>query len=318
LNRPLQYTDLSTLQLTTKNSWNGQLVADELTKLEASIGKIKYAVGDYGSDLRKGLALLSIPHVHDLSHLIALQTENLFENDKRFIGFKNEMSVMRNKFTQTDIAAIVPPKGRKKSEYQSFDKIIKWGNAALNLVNNKLEDPEQIKYLQQYFETKTLDRITMELSWICKYSKLIAELTQINNSIKAVETELKQNGLSKMNFKKCEKILQKLKSKNGKKFKKLLLPKIKQQIELLPNTNTILCSSDILESVFGKYKNRVSDNPMASITSSMLMIAAFTCNLKEENVIQSIEKVKQKDIKKWSNENVPMSLFKKRKVLLAA
>ena len=45
---------------------------------------------------------------------------------------------MRSKFVQTDIAAIVPPKGRKKSEYQSFDKIIKWGNAALNLIENKL------------------------------------------------------------------------------------------------------------------------------------------------------------------------------------
>ena len=57
---------------------------------------------------------------------------------------------------------------------------------------------------------------------------------------------------------------------------------------------------------------------MASITCLMLIIAAFTCNLTEESVKQSIENVRIVDIKKWSDENTPISLFKKRKLLLAA
>jgi len=318
LKRPLKYDDLSTLQVVNKTSWNGKLVADELQKLEATMGKFKYAVGDYGSDLRKGLVLSQIPHIHDLSHLIALIVEKLYLNDNRFVGLKSKMSNMRSKFVQTEIAAIVPPKGRKKSEYQSFDKIIKWGNAALNLINNKLKDPEQIQYLQEYFETKTLDRIRTELSWISQYEALITELSEINHSIQEVETELKYNGLSKLSLKKCEKAVVKLKSNNGRKFKEILLLKINEQIQLLPTTKTVLFSSDILESIFGKYKNRVSENPMASVTSLMLIIAAFTCNLTEDNVKKSIENVKIIDLKRWSNENIPISLFKKRKVLLAA
>jgi ABC-type proline/glycine betaine transport system substrate-binding protein len=57
---------------------------------------------------------------------------------------------------------------------------------------------------------------------------------------------------------------------------------------------------------------------MASITRLMLIIAAFTCDLSEQNVKQSIESVKIAHIKKWSDENIPMSLFKKIKVLLSA
>ena len=318
LKRPLQYIDLKTLLIVNKCSWNGKLVETELKKLEATIGKIKYAVGDYGSDLRKGLVLSETTHIHDLSHLIALTVEKLYKTDDRFIEFKGKMSYMRNKFVQTDIAAIVPPKGRKKSEYQSFDKIIKWGNAVLILVDNKLNDPEQIKYLQEYFETKTLDRIKTELSWISNYSELITELSEIDHSIKKAEKELKHNGLSKISFEKCMKILEKLESNNGKKIKEALFLKINQQIQLLPNTDTILFSSDILESIFGKYKNRVSENPMASITCLMLIIAAFTSNLSEDSVKQSIENVKIADIKKWSQENIGVSLFEKRKVLLAA
>ncbi len=58
------------------------------------------------------------------------------------------------------------------------------------LVNNKLNDPGQIKYLQKYFETKILDRIKTELSWISHYSELITELSETGHSIKKVEKEL--------------------------------------------------------------------------------------------------------------------------------
>lgn len=318
INRPLQYTDLTTLLIVNKNSWNGALVAKEIKKLEVTIGKIKYAVGDYGSDLRKGLELANITHIHDLSHLIALTVEKLYKNDKRFIEFKSKMGYMRNKFAQTDIAAVIPPKGRKKSEYQSFDKIIKWANAVLNLVDNKLNNAKQIQYLQEYFTTETLDRIREEASWISDYSELIAELSEINRSIKEVEKDMKYKGLSKSSFNRCVKELKKLKSNNGKEFKEALIFKISQQIKLLPNIDVVLFSSDILESIFGKYKNRVSENPMASITNLMLIIAAFTCNLTKESIKESIEKVKIADIKKWSQENIGSSLFEKRKVLLAA
>jgi hypothetical protein len=279
LKRPLQYADLKTLLIINKSSWNGELISKELKKLEPTIGKIKYAVGDNGSDLRKGLVLSEIAHIHDLSHLMAIITKKLYKDDDKFIEFKSKMNIMRTKFVQTNIASIVPPKGRKKSEYQSFDKIIKWANAALNLIDNKLKDPEQKRHLEEYFATKTLDKIKKELSWISHYSDLITELSEISYSIKEIEKILKHNGLSKLRFKKCKKILGKLKSNNGKKFKEILISKIEQQIQLLPNTDKILFSSDILESIFGKYKNRVSENPMASITCLMLMIASFTCNL---------------------------------------
>ncbi len=318
LNRPLQFADLNTLLIKTKSSWNGVLVSKEIKKLEATIGKIKYAVGDYGSDLRKGLALSGIDHIHDLSHLIALTVEKLYKNDDRFIEFKSKMSYVRSKFAQTDIAAVVPPKGRKKSEYQSFDKIIKWGNAVLNLIDNKLNDPKQINYLQGYFKIETLDKIKKELSWISDYSELITELSEINRSIKEVEKEMKHNGLSKSSFGKCVKELKKLKSDNGKKLNKELSTKIRWQIKLLPNTDTVLFSSDILESIFGKYKNRVSENPMASITNLMLIIAAFTSDLTKESVKQGIETVKMTEIKSWSIQNVGISLFEKRKALLVA
>jgi len=318
LNRPLQYTDLVPLLIKPAKKWTGELVAKEIAKLKKKIGNIKYSIADYGGDLRKGLRLSELIHLHDLSHLISLIIEKIYATDSRYILFKNKMSEMRNKFIQTNIAAIVPPKGRNKSQYQNFNKIIKWGNESLNLINNKLNDKTQIKKLKENkININEQKRIKTELSWINEFVDLIAELTEINQVVQSIEKKIKHNGLTKENVKESEQKLQGLKSNNGKKFAESLISELNVQNKLLPEVEKLLFSSDILESTFGKYKNRTSENPMASITSLMLIIAAFTCELTEEKVKEIMEKIKISDIKKWEKKQIGTTLFKKRSVLLS-
>ncbi|MCK5519980.1 MAG: hypothetical protein KAI81_02615, partial [Candidatus Marinimicrobia bacterium] len=166
LKRPLQYTDLEPLLEKSMKTSNGILIASEIDDLKKDIGNIIYAIGDYGPDLKKGLRLSEISHIHDLSHLISIEIEKIFDKNERFQKLKKEMSLMRNKFIQTNVASVIPPKQRKKSEYQSFDKIVKWAENALNLLNNTLNDTDKIKELRKEFDNATLDRIKKELTWI--------------------------------------------------------------------------------------------------------------------------------------------------------
>ena len=175
LNRPLQYSDLETLHEVSMKRSNGELIYEIIKKLQEEIGITIYAVGDYGSDLKKGLRLLGISHIHDLSHLIARTTEKIYKNDTRYDEFKKTMSLMRNKFAQTDIASVVPPKGRKKSEYQSFDKIVKWSEKTLNLINNSLKDTVKRSRLENKFGEIVITKIEKELSWLNNYKKLESE-----------------------------------------------------------------------------------------------------------------------------------------------
>ena len=318
LNRPLQYSDLVPLIINPEAKWNGILVLKEILELEKELGKIKYAVGDYGSDLKKGLQLGGIIHIHDLSHMISLVTEKIYDKDKRYNELKNKMSLMRSKFSQTNIASIVPPKKRKKSEYQSFDKLIKWSEQALNLINNTLNDEGKIAKIKKEFSQAPLARIKKELFWINDYKELITELSEINRVIKIIEKDMKHSGFSPETLQNAKKTLYKLQSSNGKLLRTNLIIKLEEQFKLLSDTEKVLFSSDILESTFGIYKNRVSNNPMASCTNLMLIIAAFTCNLTEENVKKSIENVKMSDINKWSNDYVGVSTHKQRNLLFRA
>ncbi len=318
LNRPLQRTDLEPLIINPGIKWNGTIVMNEILKLEKEIGKIKYAVGDYGSDLKKGLREAGIIHIHDLSHMVSLVIEKIYKNDERYNELKEKMSLMRSNFSQTNLACIIPPKKRKKSEYQSFDKLIKWAEDGLNLINNTLNDKTKIEDILKEFSNAPLDKIKEELSWINDYKDLITELSEINKVVKKIEKDMKYSGFSIKTLQNAKEILAELKSPNGKLLNNNLLIKLEEQFELSGDIEKVLFSSDILESIFGVYKNRASENPMASVTNLILIIAAFTCDLTEDYVKNSIENIKMSSLKKWSDKNVGISTQKQRNALLRA
>ena len=133
--RPLQYHDLVPLRIEARKKWNGKTIAPYLDKLQKEIGVIKYAVGDHGSDIKKGLELMNIKHVHDITHVIALILEQIYSKDEEYLELTKSMSRMRSKFKQTNIAHIIPPNQRSKSRYHNTKIISDWGSKALKLLD---------------------------------------------------------------------------------------------------------------------------------------------------------------------------------------
>lgn len=307
--RPLQYKDLTPLTITSKKKWAGADVAQNIKDLEKEIGKIKYAVGDFGSNIKKGLQLCGIKHIHDITHWMALTTAKLYENDIDYETICLKMSEMRSKYAQSDIAHIIPPKQRKKSFYQNIKTISDWAVKSLQLVDGQSE------------KAKTFEKEKGQLEWLRDYREFIDELNRINQTICDIEKVIKTKGLSKQSIKTCNAILNQPNLSSGKKGKVLkqkTLNYLTGILQLIPQDKSLLCTSDILESAFGKYKNYVSDNPMACVTNLILTIAAFTSSLTEPEIIKALEKTKMEDIKKWTNENIGDSVLKKRTAMLSA
>ncbi len=307
--RALQYKDLTTLAIVSKTKWTGQDVADQIIKLEKDLGKIIYAIGDYGGNLKKGLRICEIKHIHDLTHWMALEVEKLYKNDKKYLCFSLKMSELRIKFSQSDLAHIIPPKQRKKSFYQNIKTISDWAVKSLQFLERENE------------KTKSYIKEKENLLWLKDYEDFIYELDSINQTICEIEKVLKTKGLSTETIKTCNSILNlsKLnKSEKGKKIKPKILNYLRQTLQLVPQKESLLCTSDILESAFGKYKNYVNSNPMACVTNIILCLAAFTCTLSEQEIIKAIEKTKIKDIKKWTDDNIGKSVLKNRTIMLSA
>ena len=102
----------------------------------------------------------------------------------------------------------------------------------------------------------------------------------------------------------------------GKYFRNELVKYFTEIRALLPKSKTVLCTSDILESAFGKYKNYVSNNPMAGITNLTLSIAAFTSSLTDDVIKTALENTSINDIQKWTEDNIGKTLLKRRRTAL--
>jgi len=299
--RPLNFQDLVPLREISKTNWNGELIKDEVLNIKKEIGNIAYAVGDYGSDLKKGLELLNITHIHDITHKIALILEKAFKNNNHYKEITQQMSEMRVKFSQSEIAHIIPPKQRKKSRYQNLKIISDWCIKALNLMENDQEKSKRIKD---------------NLKWILSYKTFILELSEINQVVSDIEKVLKHNGLSELTIKQCGLILDKITSNQGIQIKEQIQSYLNSTIEMMPENKKILVTSDIIESAFGKYKNYVSSNPMAGITNLVLSIAAFTSSLNEKEIKEALEVTSINDVRKWTDQFIGKTLLQKRREAL--
>jgi hypothetical protein len=71
--------------------------------------------------------------------------------------------------------------------------------------------------------------------------------------------------------------------------------------------------SNIIESLFGKYKYYCSEGSMMGLTQSLLIMGAFTSKMDQETISNAMEFSKLKKIKDWADINIGETTYAKRK-----
>lgn len=262
--RPLRFQDMVPIKELVNTSWSGEEIQSILSDVKEELGTIKYVISDGGSNIIKSLRLSKIQHIYDLTHKIACIVRKLYKKNELYISLTKKMAETRLKSLQTELAFLIPPKQRSQSKYLNINDISRWCLKTL-LYHEKNKDIEVEK--------------CEKLSWILEYKDFILSLSELNELICQIEKILKTNGFSIESWKACQLLLQNVKWDAAKRFKEELDIYFDELNGKLVNTEKLLITSDIIESSFGKYKNYVSQNPMAGITNLILSIAAFTCSL---------------------------------------
>ena len=299
-NRPIKLSDLTPLRQICKKKWSGEIISSILSELKNELHHIIYAVGDHGSDIKKGLKLSEIPHVHDVTHRVALILEKLYKQDAEYQELSKKLSHMRMTIGQTDISHFLPNKQRTKSRYLNINII---SDFSINM----------LKYLDRTDDEKVIEKF----NWLKEYCSLIEELDQIRKVVFKIEKVVKTNGLNSKTIKKCDKLLNVLSTPKAIQLKEKVTVYLYNTLNLLSDRKCILCTSDIIESAFGKYKNYISCNSMAGITRLALCLSAFTASLSKYEIREALENTKMQDLKKWTADNIGITLYQKRKIAFA-
>jgi hypothetical protein len=300
--RPLKIQDMEPIIIKSSTTWTAVKIAKELETCKETLGGILYATTDGSSSIKKALQLSKIEHVYDITHAIAIMLEKMYKQNPEFKDLVYQMGQMRLKYQCSQYAHIIPPNQRSKSRFLNIEIITTWGDKVLKTIKKGDLTPQEKELLM----------------WVEDKRSFIEEMIQIIGIIKKISIILKNNGLNHSTKRQSMQVIKENNRTKGQKVFNLMLKEyLKKYIkQTKKKSETLLCTSDVIESTFGKYKNELSKNPMNGITDLALIISALTSNLDDYEIKEAIESCKCSMIKEWSNINLCDSLSVKRKAVL--
>ena len=100
-------------------------------------------------------------------------------------------------------------------------------------------------------------------------------------------------------------------------FKCKIFDYLKGEINLIEDDRTLLATSDVLESIFSKYKRFSARCPLKDFRQMLLTIPLSTMNLTSDVVKQALETVSGIDLEEWLRHVFGQSTLSKRKAVFS-
>lgn len=284
LNSSVSHQDVEVLHVSSAKEWKAESIVPILIKIGKN-GGISYIISDQGTNLTKAYSLCQYVHIEDCTHILANFLKKVYEKHPLFEALRKLIGEVRKKwFLSKENSKYIPPSMRGKMRFANIFPCVDWAKKQLdNWVN--------------------LDEsVTEFLAFLKEHEEFIEELIAQSKIFKMVCSILKNKGFNEVQK---TAICKELSIPSDYKNVHIFMENIKGYLENLVQKSidlgekSILCSSDIIESYFGKFKQKINPNCPHKLTEFMFTIANFSGNFNENELKEALEKVKIKDLKKY-------------------
>jgi hypothetical protein len=296
---------------------NGETIRDCLIPIFNQAGVPVAILKDQGGDLGKGVKLYQqaqhqegVQVIDDIGHELANGLKAQYQDQRMFARFLNMVRRGGAQIRQTPWAFLIPPKLRIKGRFQSIGKLAAWASRVLEWLKQPVNDEN---------EDETAKVIRKAFTGLLGYREFVQRFAHTTQIVHAVLKVLKHDGLNQVSYEQCQSQAQALGQRS--KVKKRLLNWLHRHeavqhklTQLTGQSCPLLVSTDILESLFGKYKRIIERTPSPDINRMALIIPTL-CGptLTPERIEQLLRSTQQKDISIWEQNNIVYTLRKKRK-----
>lgn len=290
--RSVNHSDIEVLYAGVSKEWKSESIWTQIDQI-GQAKEISYIVSDEGINLRKAYKMGNYVHIQDCTHVLANHLKHIYQKDSRFEGFRKLIGQLRiTLYLSKEKSPFMPPSMRGKLRFANMFPCIDWAKNCLD-------------------KWATLSpSIQTSLDFLKEHQDFIEELVTIGKAFKLVCTTLKNTGFGQSQKAEILQILKDLSSLNALNKNDNILVFIKNIEEYLENLTLksqhlreehLICSSDIIESFFGKFKQKINPNSKSGLSEFIFTIANFTKPYTEKEVKLALENIQIADLKNYRN-----------------
>ena len=314
-NRSLKYDDVEPIELLPVEKSNGEIVYEQLEATTEKTGIPRAIVGDYGSDIKKGIEIFCEYHnetdyIYDVKHKMASLLKKYLNNNDRWKEFVKLANKTKKRVQQTSLAALAPPQQRSKARYMNTEFLLDWGKNMLRFLSQN-----DIEVNKQEYNNKDIKR---KMSWVMDFGDDIQYWNTLLDMATITENVIRKKRISDDTGLKLEKNLndnlpaQKLTNSLAQQFKNDIIEFANAESKKAKPGEHLLGSSEIIESVFGKQKFIEKEQSKSGFTSLLLTLGAIVSETNTVVIKKALESTPVKKIKVWYKENIQKSVQSKR------
>ena len=305
----LSHNDVELLGVYPTMKATGEHFEKALTEVHNKIGGIRAVVIDEGPDVKKGVHLYQENHpeakiIHDIKHKLSLVMKHNLENDPKWASYTTAITQTRRLLYQTDLTALKPPAKRSKARYMNIAPSIEWPARILNAKRSGDLDSIPEERYQKFF------------GWIEEYAKPLETWSSMVGVVEMICHETRTHGLSEAVYENLMIFfLEAPLNEQSRDIAAKSMEKVLEEVNKLDDEQTLICSTEVLESLFGKYKEVTGG--MQGVTGNVLGIGVFVGNERtDESVKNVMEGCSVKRAVKWVKEKVGDTIARVRRRLL--
>lgn len=287
----LTYESVSVCYINSASSWSGADIQSALSKVaHAQSWEIAYIVSDGASNLKKTADLLGVFSVPDISHAIGHCLRKTFAKSEKYKAFSKLLGTYQYKGVHQKLSYLLPPKQRKKARFMNQKPQVQWACTLLN----------KWSYLQ--------DKEAEFFADLKAHKAIIDSLKTCIDLGQSFACILKKEGLTQQSL---EKGLKHLAQKDScqDEYVKIFISYLMGYINVYQaivkkDGRCFHACSDIIESMFGTYKEKVSQNPLIGLSLLSLEIPLWGKDKKAAPVKKALEDIFMADLDQWrKNKN---------------
>ena len=280
-NRGLTHSDMEVLYVGASQQWKGEDIAAELVKIGKN-KRIKYVVSDEGNNLKNAYKSLSYIHIEDCTHILANHLKHIYGATDEFEEFRKLIGTLRKEWNLSkEKSRYMPPTMRGKMRFANIFPCVAWAKSMReNWTNLSPKVQESLQFLQEKEAfIQSLIEVEIVFKTVCQTLKTEGFGEVQKATILAQLATMKVQEKAAIFIENCTQYLQNLATKSQELGQKHLL-----------------CSSDIIESYFGKFKTKINPNNRSGLTEFIFTIANFSRSFSIEETKDALENVTLKDI----------------------